>query len=392
MQFCFQSVRDTRHRSRLACRIGIPRRTAPSYAARLFVIRPCSRASHAPFAQTAGLPALIRSRPERRHDLFAERPDDAAADDAAVPAGGAADDDRFTRIIIVLSILRQAIGAGNAAESGAARPGSVSDAVRDVAGDRQSGTDGHAVCRARSMVRHSSAASRRSRPSCWGRRARAISRPSFALSGGDSSPQDVPLTMLAPAFVTSELKTAFQIGFMLFIPFLIIDLVVASVLMSMGMMMLSPAPISLPFKLMLFVLVDGWQLLIGSLAQSFFTRLMQRLAPSHDSRNRHDDGAAGDVCRPAAGRSAAAGRTVVGLVVSLFQAATQINEMTLSFIPKLLAIAHAGDRRSVDADACSTTCVTRSPDSDARPLSGASTLPAPHPPCFRSPTHNSTSG
>ncbi|MFT7131948.1 MAG: flagellar biosynthetic protein FliP [Cyclobacteriaceae bacterium] len=80
---------------------------------------------------------------------------------------------------------------------------------------------------------------------------------------------DVSFFVLAPAFVTSELKTAFQIGFLLFIPFLVIDLVVASVLMSMGMMMLSPIIISLPFKLMLFVLVDGWAMVIGSLAGSF---------------------------------------------------------------------------------------------------------------------------
>lgn len=83
-------------------------------------------------------------------------------------------------------------------------------------------------------------------------------------------PEDVPLRVLIPAFVTSELKTAFQIGFAIFIPFLIIDMVVASVLMSMGMMMMSPAIVSLPFKLMLFVLVDGWQLLLGSLSQSFY--------------------------------------------------------------------------------------------------------------------------
>jgi len=83
-------------------------------------------------------------------------------------------------------------------------------------------------------------------------------------------PEDVPLRVLIPAFVTSELKTAFQISFAIFIPFLIIDMVVASILMSMGMMMMSPAIVSLPFKLMLFVLVDGWQLLIGSLAQSFY--------------------------------------------------------------------------------------------------------------------------
>ena len=79
------------------------------------------------------------------------------------------------------------------------------------------------------------------------------------------------MKVLIPAYVTSELKTAFQIGFAVFIPFLIIDIVVASVLMSMGMMMVSPVIIALPFKLMLFVLVDGWHLLIGSLVQSFYT-------------------------------------------------------------------------------------------------------------------------
>jgi flagellar biosynthetic protein FliP len=84
-----------------------------------------------------------------------------------------------------------------------------------------------------------------------------------------NSAADVPFLVLVPAFVTSELKTAFQIGFMLFIPFLVIDLVVASVLMAMGMMMLSPVIISLPFKIMLFVLVDGWAMIIGTLATSF---------------------------------------------------------------------------------------------------------------------------
>lgn len=84
-------------------------------------------------------------------------------------------------------------------------------------------------------------------------------------------PEMVPMRILLPAYVTSELKTAFQIGFTVFIPFLIIDLVVASVLMALGMMMVPPASISLPFKLMLFVLVDGWQLLLGSLAQSFYS-------------------------------------------------------------------------------------------------------------------------
>nr|WP_245579535.1 MULTISPECIES: flagellar type III secretion system pore protein FliP [Aliagarivorans] len=83
------------------------------------------------------------------------------------------------------------------------------------------------------------------------------------------NPEDVPFSVLVPSFITSELKTAFQIGFMLFLPFLVIDLVVASILMAMGMMMLSPMIVSLPFKLMLFVLVDGWSLVMTTLAVSF---------------------------------------------------------------------------------------------------------------------------
>lgn len=100
-------------------------------------------------------------------------------------------------------------------------------------------------------------------------------RPDLALfeklsgHGPIDKPADTPMTILIPAFVTSELKTAFQIGFLLFIPFLIIDMIVAAVLMSLGMMMLSPITISLPFKLMLFVLVNGWTLTIGSLVGSF---------------------------------------------------------------------------------------------------------------------------
>jgi flagellar biosynthetic protein FliP len=88
--------------------------------------------------------------------------------------------------------------------------------------------------------------------------------------GPMQGPEEVPLRILVPSFVTSELKTAFQIGFTIFIPFLIIDLVVASTLMALGMMMVPPIIVSLPFKLMLFVLVDGWQLIIGSLAESFY--------------------------------------------------------------------------------------------------------------------------
>jgi len=91
------------------------------------------------------------------------------------------------------------------------------------------------------------------------------------IAGGDAiaSPDEIPFSILAPAFITSELKSAFMIGFMIYIPFVVLDLIVASVLMSMGMMMLSPMMISMPFKLMLFVLVDGWTLIMGSLAASF---------------------------------------------------------------------------------------------------------------------------
>ena len=92
-----------------------------------------------------------------------------------------------------------------------------------------------------------------------------ISRSKAELTG----PESVPFTTLVPAFMTSELKSAFTIGFLIYIPFVVIDLIVLSVLMSMGMMMLSPMMISMPFKLMLFVLVDGWSMLMGSLASSF---------------------------------------------------------------------------------------------------------------------------
>ena len=95
----------------------------------------------------------------------------------------------------------------------------------------------------------------------------------FLKLSASKAPEDakqIPLRVLIPAFATSELKTAFQIGFAIFIPFLVIDLIVASVLMSLGMMMVSPVIVALPFKLMLFVLADGWQLLMGSLAKSFY--------------------------------------------------------------------------------------------------------------------------
>lgn len=152
-----------------------------------------------------------------------------------------------------------------------------------------------------------------------------------------AGPEAVPMRILLPAYVTSELKTAFQIGFTVFIPFLIIDLVVASVLMALGMMMVPPATISLPFKLMLFVLVDGWQLLLGSLAQSFYSQ------PPTGEREMTPESvmALGTEAMKVALALAAPlllAALISGLVVSLLQAATQINEMTLSFIPKILAV------------------------------------------------------
>ena len=181
----------------------------------------------------------------------------------------------FTRIIIVLSILRQALGAGQSPPNqvliGLALfltlfvMSPVLDKIRTnavtpyMAGTIDTST---ALERGVDPLRNFMLAQTRE--------ADIATFARISGSKGFASPQDVPLRILVPAFVTSELKTAFQIGFLLFIPFVIIDLVVASVLMSMGMMMLSPVLISLPFKIMLFVLVDGWTLVMGSLASSFF--------------------------------------------------------------------------------------------------------------------------
>lgn len=182
----------------------------------------------------------------------------------------------FTRIVIVLAILRQAIGAGQAPPNQVIIGlslfltmfvmGPVIDRINteavqpytastiDVTTALQQGVE--------PLKRFMLDQTRESDIATFVR-----------ISGGTGfdRPEDVPLRILVPAFATSELKTAFQIGFLIFIPFVIIDLVVASVLMSMGMMMLSPVLISLPFKLMLFVLVDGWGLIMGTLAASFYT-------------------------------------------------------------------------------------------------------------------------
>ncbi|KNC17962.1 MULTISPECIES: flagellar type III secretion system pore protein FliP [Pseudomonas] len=180
----------------------------------------------------------------------------------------------FTRIIIVFSILRQALGLqqtpSNQLLTGMALfltmfiMAPVFDKVNQQAlqpylNEQLSAQD--AVARAEGPIKDFMLA--QTRQSDLELFMRLSKRTDIA------SADQAPLTILVPAFVTSELKTAFQIGFMIFIPFLIIDLVVASVLMAMGMMMLSPLIISLPFKIMLFVLVDGWALIIGTLAGSF---------------------------------------------------------------------------------------------------------------------------
>jgi flagellar biosynthetic protein FliP len=180
----------------------------------------------------------------------------------------------FTRIIIVLAILRQALGTAQTPSSqilvGLAlfmtffimTP--VLDRIHaDALGpylDDQIGFVA-ALDRAETPLREFMLAQTRS--------ADLRLFASVADRGPFATPAEVPFSILAPSFLTSELKTAFQIGFLIFIPFLIIDLVVASVLMSMGMMMLSPLMISLPFKIMLFVLVDGWGLIVGTLVSSF---------------------------------------------------------------------------------------------------------------------------
>ena len=180
----------------------------------------------------------------------------------------------FTRILVVLAILRQAIGLQQSPPNQVLIGLSMflslfvmaptlekvnANAIEPYAADRinaeqaiqVAGTEFHKF-----MIRQT----RERDLMMFADMAKA---PKFASSA------DVPFSILLPAFVTSELKTAFQIGFMLFLPFLVIDLVVSSVLMSLGMMMMSPMVVSLPFKLLLFVMVDGWALLMGSLASSF---------------------------------------------------------------------------------------------------------------------------
>ena len=181
----------------------------------------------------------------------------------------------FTRIIIVLSILRQALGMATTPSNQVLTALALfmtffvmSPAINEAyAGGIKPYLDGQlpgeaAIDRTiRPLRRFMLAQTRENDLQLF---SKLSGKPQFA------SAEEVPLSVLIPTFMTSELKTAFQIGFMIFIPFLVIDLVVASVLMSMGMMMLSPMLISLPFKIMLFVLVDGWSLVMGTLAASFY--------------------------------------------------------------------------------------------------------------------------
>ena len=180
----------------------------------------------------------------------------------------------FTRIIVVLAILRQAIGLQQSPSNQVLIGitlfltffimSPVLNEINDKALQpylNEEVTSMEAVDRATAPLKAFMLA-----------QTRVTDIQTFADIAGETniqSPQDTPMSILIPSFITSELKTAFQIGFMLFIPFLIIDLVVASVLMAMGMMMLSPMIVSLPFKLMLFVLVDGWNLTMSTLASSF---------------------------------------------------------------------------------------------------------------------------
>ncbi|MDA7415223.1 flagellar type III secretion system pore protein FliP [Xenophilus arseniciresistens] len=180
----------------------------------------------------------------------------------------------FTRIVIVLSLLRQALGTQSAPPNQVIIGlslfltlfvmGPTLDRVYDEAYTPY--TQGtlsfdEAAQRAQAPMREFML--KQTRQSDFALFARLARLPA------ETTAQTAPLRVLIPAFATSELKSAFQIGFMIFIPFLVIDIVVSSVLMSLGMMMLSPVLVALPFKLMLFVLADGWNLLLGSLAASF---------------------------------------------------------------------------------------------------------------------------
>ena len=181
----------------------------------------------------------------------------------------------FTRILIVLAILRQAIGLMQAPSSQILIGLSLFLTIFIMAPvfDQVNSNAIQPYLNEKIEIDQALAASQKPFRKFMLGQTRETDLSMFAEISGNTdlqSPDEVPFSLLVPAFITSELKTAFQIGFLIYIPFLVIDLVVASVLMAMGMMMLSPMMISLPFKIMLFVLVDGWSLIMGTLASSFY--------------------------------------------------------------------------------------------------------------------------
>ena len=180
----------------------------------------------------------------------------------------------FTRIAVVLGLLRQALGTGTTPSNQILLGLSLFLTLFVMAPVAQKVYDDAAQPYLEGKLEFQPALQAAARPmrAFMLAQTRNSDLMTFARISGHgpfAGPDDIPFPVLAASYMTSELTTAFQIGFMLFIPFVVIDLVVASVLMSMGMMMLSPMLISLPFKLMLFVLVDGWALVMGSLASSF---------------------------------------------------------------------------------------------------------------------------
>lgn len=180
----------------------------------------------------------------------------------------------FTRVVIVLSLLRHALGAQTAPPNQVVVGLALFLTFFIMAPTAEKVYADAYLPLSKNEISFDQAMERAAAP-LKGFMLRQAREPDLSLFASISNtakvdkPEQLPMRVVIPAFVTSELKTAFQIGFIVFIPFLIIDMVVASVLMSMGMMMMSPVIVSLPFKLMLFVLVDGWTLLVGTLVQSF---------------------------------------------------------------------------------------------------------------------------
>ena len=229
------------------------------------------------FAQTAGLPALNVSPAPGGGQSYSLSLQVLLMMTALtlLPAGLLAMT-AFTRIVVVLGLLRQALGTGGTPSNqiliGLAL--FLTFFVMQPVFDRVYTDAAKPYLDGQMQFEPALAAAAKPIRGFMMAQTREADLMTFSKIAGNGPYADadaVPFTVLAAAFLTSELTTAFQIGFLLFIPFVVIDLVVASVLMSLGMMMLSPVIISLPFKLMLFVLVDGWSLVMGTLAASFVT-------------------------------------------------------------------------------------------------------------------------